>query len=149
MQWWGGVGWTISQGSFLLTILEDDLTGLTWTCNSVKMGCSSIGGMGVLVVTDASRICLKICERDGRKAIWLLATQQASELWSRFPGPTPVPLQMTRLRTSVSIRWTGSNPTFPPALDDSCAQQTLRGHTGPLRRHSRLFQPLLFIVVRV
>lgn len=60
------------------------LTGLTWTCSSVKMGCSSIGGIGVLVVTDASRICLKTCRRDGQKAagevtapLWFLATQQA------------------------------------------------------------------------
>ena len=56
------------RGSFLLIAWGMSSTGLTWTCSSVKMGCSSIGGIGVLVVTDASRICLKTCRRDGQKA---------------------------------------------------------------------------------
>ncbi|XP_055260171.1 uncharacterized protein LOC129542115 [Moschus berezovskii] len=35
--------------------------GLTWTCSSVKMVCSCLCGMGLLVMTDISRICLKTC----------------------------------------------------------------------------------------
>lgn len=47
----------------------------TWTCSSVKMVCSCIWGTGVLVVTDISRICLKICKRWEVVARDLLLTQ--------------------------------------------------------------------------
>lgn len=80
---WGEENHILRQSP--VACFEDALTGLTWTCSSVKMGCSSIGGMGVLVVTDASKICLKTCKRDGQRLqvtvpLGFLATQQATEL---------------------------------------------------------------------
>lgn len=122
-----GEGKNHARGSFLLIALGmPPLASLTWTCSSVKMGCSSIGGMGVLVVTDASRICLKTCRRVGQKAAGdcstLVSCYSAGLLHDGTGSLTPPQPHISWLGVEAwfSTRWTSSNPAFPPSLDDSC-----------------------------